>query len=161
MSNSPPPRRLSSGTLFYKKVFPWLWVAGIAVAGTLMAFEWRGGAPDAWRNWPFLVVAVIGFLFSKLMAAGMVDEVLDGGDHILVRLDNDVERIPLKRIDKVRESLYMRQPHQIELVLTEPGRFGRVITFIPTGFLALPFFRTALYHELSRRVAAARHGQAG
>jgi len=156
MSNTLPPRRLSSGTLFYKKVIPWLWAAGMAMVVAIMGWRLAAGAPSPLEPWPYLAVCAVALTITKVAASGMVDEVIDAGSHLVVRVGKDEQRVALAEIDAVKESLYLRQPHRIELVLSSPGKFGRTITFVPSGFLPFPFMRTELFHELKRRVAAAR-----
>ena len=156
MATSVPPRRLSSGTLLYKKGFPWLWAGGVVAVAANIAWRLADGEPSPFHPWPYLVVCLVGGAITLMVASQLVDEVIDGGDHLLVRVGNQEERVLFTQIAAVRESLFMRQPHRIELVLTHPGKFGGVITFIPSGFLPVPLFRTELFHELRRRTAAAQ-----
>ena len=50
----------------------------------------------------------------------------------------------------------MKQPPQIELVMRHPGRFGRVIAFVPTGYSFVPLTKSPLFYELKQRISAAR-----
>jgi hypothetical protein len=151
-------RRLSIGTLFYKKVLPVIWVAFavamLAITGWRLAADAAGQSPFEFL--PLVAVACIAFLWTRLVGSGLADEVFDGGDHLVVRVGAAEERVALGEIDEVKESRLMKQPPQIELVLRRPGRFGRVIAFVPTGYSMLPLTKSPLFYELKQRIAAAR-----
>ena len=153
-----PPRRLSIGTLFYKRVLPVIWV-GLAVAiAAITVWRLAAGADEQspFEFVPLMVVAGIAFLWTRFVGSGLADEVFDGGDHLVVRVGAAEERVALSEIGEVKESRFMKQPPMIELVLTHPGRFGRVIAFVPTGYSFLPATKSPLFYELKRRISAAR-----
>jgi hypothetical protein len=158
MNRAVTTRRLSIGTLFYKKVLPVIWiafaVAMLAITGWRLAADAGGQSP--FELLPLMVVACIAFLWTRLVGSGLADEVFDGGDHLVVRVGAAEERVALGEIDEVKESRLMKQPPQIELVLRHPGRFGRVIAFVPTGYSMLPLTKSPLFYELKQRIAAAR-----
>jgi hypothetical protein len=154
----PPARRLSIGTLFYKKVVPLIWVAFAAAVAAITVWRLATGTQgqSPFELMPLLVLAGFGFVWTRLRAAGLADEVFDGGDHLVVRVGADEELVPLGTVKDVKESRLMKQPPQLELVLTHPGKFGRVISFIPTGYTLLPLAKSPLFYELKQRTSAAR-----
>src|SRR5687767_6954596 len=103
-----------------------------------------------------MVFAVIAFMRTRVVASGLADEVFDGGDHLVVRVGGAEERVALGEIEDVKESRFMKQPPQIELVLRYPGRFGRVIAFVPTGYTIVPLAKSPLFYELKGRILEAR-----
>ncbi|MGH9220030.1 MAG: hypothetical protein ACRD1W_12055 [Vicinamibacterales bacterium] len=158
MNLKPPGRRLSIGTLFYKKVVPLIWVAFAAAVAAITVWRLATGTQEQspFELMPLLVLAGIAFVWTRLRGAGLADEVFDGGDHLVVRVGPDEERVSLGTIEDVKESRLMKQPPQLELVLTHPGKFGRVISFIPTGYTLLPLTKSPLFYELKERTSAAR-----
>ena len=158
MNLEPPARRLSIGTLFYKRVVPLMWVAFAGAVAAITVWRLAIGAQEQspFELMPLLVVAGIAFAWTRLRGAGLADEVFDGGDHLVVRVGADEERVPLGTIEDVKESPLMKQPPQLELVLTRPGKFGRVISFIPTGYSLVPLTKSPLFYELKERTSAAR-----
>ncbi len=158
MNRLPPTRRLSVGTLFYKKVVPVAWAAFVVALVGLTLWRLATAAPDfsPLELVPLMLVGVIAFAWTRLVAAGLVDEVLDGGDHLVVRQGGREQRVALAEIEVVKESRLIKQPPQIELVLTHPGSFGRVIAFVPTGYSITPLIKSPLFYELQQRIAVAR-----
>ena len=156
MNRVPPARALSRGTLFYKKVFPlvWLGAAAFVAAGTLWRMASGADAPFEWV--PFLGVAVVGYVITRLVGSELADEVLDAGDHLRVRKGAIEIDVPLREIEGVKESLLQKQPPRIELLLKAPGPFGRVIAFIPSRDSLMPFTRSQLTYELRERVGRAQ-----
>ena len=158
MNRVPPTRRLSIGTLFYKKVLPVVWVVFAVAMLAITVRRLASGADDQspLELVPLTVVAGIAFLWTRLVGSGLADEVFDGGDHLVVRVGAAEERVALGEIDEIKESRLMKQPPRIELVLRHPGRFGRVIAFVPTGYSMLPLTKSPLFYELKQRISAAR-----
>ena len=156
MNRVPPTRRLSVGTLFYKRVFPTVFLAAGIVAMGIGAWKAIAGAGNIFEVLPFVAAMAVGYAIIRLMSSGTADEVLDGGDYLFVRKDGIDEHVPLADIETVTESLWNRQPPKLELVLRAPGKLGRVISFVPANFSTAPFSRSALYFELSDRVARAQ-----
>ena len=90
----------------------------------------------------------------KKVISGLVDEVVDEGDALLVRNDHREERISLSDIAKVRYgSLF--NPGKVTLTLSKPGAFGTEIAFLPpTRFF--PFAGSPAIQGLIKRVEATR-----
>lgn len=153
-------RALSRGTLFYKKVFPvvWLGLAVFVVSTTL----WRVVTSDEspFELLPLGGIAVVGYGITRLIGSELADEVLDGGDHLRVRKGDIEIDVPLREIETVKESVFQKQPPRIELLLKVPGPFGRVIAFIPNRYTLMPLTRSELTYELNHRVARAHREHA-
>ena len=64
--------------------------------------------------------------------------------------------MPLTDIEEIKESAMYKQPPRIEIVLRAPATFGRILTFIPTGYSLVPFSKSSLFYELTERVRVAR-----
>ena len=155
MNRLPPTRRLSVGTTLYKRVVPWLFLAGGTLALATAGWDALTGGQSIHEHWPFAAVGAVGYLVMRLIGAELADEVLDGGDYLVVRKDGIVEQVPLAEIEEIKESIWQRQPPRVELVLRAPGTFGRVITFIPINYTLVPLMRSPLTYELRDRVARA------
>lgn len=158
MNRVPPDRLLSVSPYFSKKVLPKLW---LGLAAFLMAVALIGSGPGPSSFGVTAVLAIvfgISYVLMRMIAGGLADSVRDGGDYWLVRIGDNEERIPMHEIEHVKEFNYRRQPPRVELVLKYPGKFGRVISFIPIGATMahfVPFSKTALFHELEERVRIA------
>jgi hypothetical protein len=101
------------------------------------------------------VVVGVTYAITSTIASGLADDVFDGGDQLHVRIGNVQEVILMHEIESVKESIFSRSP-RIELVLTYPGKFGRVIAFVPARYSLIPLSRSALFHELEERVRIAQ-----
>jgi hypothetical protein len=121
--------------------------------------------------WPCLMVwmafwsCLMGWMASGVMNAlelDLADEVLDEGQHLVVRRGAQSERIAISNIAEVNEPVFVRQPRLITLRLVQSGKLGREITFAPAGeFASNPFSRSHIATQLSQRAAAARAERAG
>lgn len=150
------PVRISAGSMFFtKRVFPLFWFGFLAFF--LATAVWQG-VPR--RDPVFLavpcVMAVFGFFLFRKLLWGMADEVLDGGDRLVVRFGRDVENIPLSNIMNVSATT-MVNPPRITLRLVDACRFGQEIAFSPVRRFTLnPFARNEIADDLIVRVDAAR-----
>ena len=155
MNRIPPADRVSRSPIFYKRIFPALWFGALLFMTGGIFFD--SEVTD--RGWALAFAATIGLLgFGIIVAltAGMVDEVLDGGDYLRIRRGQVTRDVPLQLIEKVSESFFNKNPPQIELVLKRSRPFGGVITFIPIDASWLPFVESRLTRELRERVAHAQ-----
>jgi hypothetical protein len=152
MNRIPPTRRLSTGTLFFKKVFPPLMIAAAIVVPVLRVIQ-TGGLLEAL---PIGAALFAAYFVTRSIGAGLADEVLDGGDHLIVRKDGTELEVPLREIEAVKESRFVRNPPRVELLLKAPGPLGGVITFIPSSYSVVPFTTSEITRELSRRLEAGR-----
>jgi hypothetical protein len=99
---------------------------------------------------PFLIVPVfmlvIGFFFMKKLVFDLVDEVLDGGDVLVIRNGHLEERVALSDIMNVSYSQFTSPP-RVTLLLRHPSVFGTRVAFCaPLRFL--PFSTDPIIDEL-------------
>jgi hypothetical protein len=98
------------------------------------------------------LMALAGYFLMKRYLWDRADEVLDGGDFLLVKKGRQEERVALADIASVSASAYVNPP-RITLKLRTPGRFGEQIAFTPAGpLLQSPFAKIAVAEELVVRV---------
>ena len=150
-------KRISSGlTLVQKKVFPvaWFGLWGIGLVAGIVSGEYRENAlviigPAA--------AMALGYLLFRTLIWDLADEVLDGGQFLLVRQGGQEERVQLSNIMNVSVST-MTNPVRITLRLVTPGRFGREITFMPPfgSSWRRPFAMNPVAEDLMIRANAAR-----
>lgn len=151
-------QRLSSSmTFFYKRVLPaiWLGMVGVSVIGLAIA-----GASDS-ALWAAMispiVMGVIGFVVMKKLLWILVDEVHDGGDHLVVRNKGAEERIELG--DVMNVSSTRMNPPRITLRIARQTAHGAEVTFLPRYHFTLnPFATHPIAEDLIVRVDAARRG---
>jgi len=144
----------STRTFFMKRVFPFVFLAFMAVPVAL-AFVSGRPVPPPMYFMPLVMLPVLYVIMRKLVW-DLVDEVHDGGDYLLVKNGDEEERIPLSNIMNVSSTL-MVNPPRITLRLVRPGRFGREITFTPVKpFTMNPFTRNPVADDLIERVDKAR-----
>ena len=144
----------SKSTFFQKKIVPIAWFGCMTVmcafailAGGLMA------APLALI--PLCAITAVGYFVFKTRIWGLVDEVQDCGDALLVRNRGQEERIALTNIKNVTTSALVN-PRRVALQLIQPGKFGAEIAFIPaSGLLANPFAKNPVAEDLAARVTRA------
>ncbi len=151
--------RLSTRTTFFhKKIFPVLWV-GVLVFVTFSSARKNQSAGLSFLVAPGLLAACGFFLFKKLIW-NLADAVYDCGDHLLVKLGRDEERVSLANIMNVNVTSF-GSPRRITLKLHEPGKFGDEIVFMPTfGFTLNPFAKSEVAEDLIYRVDQARSTRA-
>lgn len=150
-------KKISSGaTVFYKRLFPLVWFGfiGFAVVMALLEGHLEKG------QWMFVIMplfmAVIGFVIMKQLLWDLVDEVRDGGDHLLIRKGDEQERVPLKNIINVSSTTHTNPP-RVTLRLLRPGKFGSEVTFTPARKTAFSFsWKNPIIDDLIVRVDRAR-----
>src|SRR6516162_6082156 len=112
------PRRISSrATFFNKRIFPFIWFGVIAfvtaaglsgmIAKGKVAFVFPLGAAMA---------AILGYFLMKKIVFDLVDEVWDSGDTLIVKNNDQVERISLSEIMNVSYSIFTN-PQRVTLTL--------------------------------------------
>jgi hypothetical protein len=155
-----PARRISSrSTVVVKRVYPILFVAGVVLifAMPLIGALTSDQSPPLWFLIPAgLLVFVVGWLIMKKLISGLVDEVFDEGDALLVKNNHREERIALSDIAGIRYgSLF--NPGKVTVILRKPGIFGAEIGFLPpTRFF--PFAGSPVIRDLTKRIDAQRAG---
>jgi hypothetical protein len=150
-------RYLSSSSTFVPKyVFPFLWVAGMAYLAGVAVVE--GRFSDALVP---VLLAVVVLVFQRFLVSELADQVVDLGDHLVVKRGLQTERIPLSSIVEVTESVGVNPP-AITLRLAKPSKFGRLVSFTPISSARFnPVAEHSLVSELRDRSLAARAGNAG
>jgi hypothetical protein len=153
-------KRISSkSTFFSKRIFPIIWfgllvvfAAGSAMDGTIEQDPMALLVP--------VFMGVAGFFLMRFFVWDLADEVLDNGDHLLVRRGSEEERIALSNIMNVSASLNMN-PQRVTLRLVTPGKFGQNVSFSPVASFALnPFAKSPVVEELIVRAHQARSRRA-
>jgi hypothetical protein len=149
-------KKISGGsTLYYKRLLPAILLAlpVLFVCLALIASPVRPPLPALLP--PVLLLPFFYFLMRKLVW-DLADEVWDGGDHLLVKIGDQSEAVPLSNIMNVSASTLVNPP-RITLRLVSPGRFGKEISFAPPrNSLFNPFARNAVADDLIERVHRAK-----
>lgn len=138
-----------------KRVFPPLFYACLGIAATLDVLE--GKAFDPTYILGFAVAAAAIYVFQRLLVTDTADEVVDLGEYLMVRRGGTRDRIDLANILKVDASMNLSPP-LVTLHLVKPGKFGRLVSFIPAGGTVNPVGRHPLVAELMRRAHESRSG---
>ena len=141
-------------TLFSKRVFPALWVGGLALfVATALT---RTGARQVQPTFLIMPVlmAVLGWFLMKKLVFDLVDEVWDDGAELVVKNKGQVDRIPLSNIMNV-SYMNLSNPPRVTLTLRNPGLLGKEVTFSPPARWA-PFARSPIVDQLIERIDAAR-----
>lgn len=147
-------KRLSSGATFFgKRVFPVIF--GTVVG--LMSFVFSSQANAISVFMATLIGWVMGFLAAKFTAhmhSVYMDEVLDYGDHLVIRNRGVEESIGLEDILEVDSTIV--SPAGVWLHLRRDSAFGRRIKFLP-GSLGY----AKLVQSLNTRIKQAEQADAG
>lgn len=152
-------KRISSrATRFYKSMFPVFWLGLVVIficIGIVASLSER--IPE--RALPaFFIVPVVFTLVTfviRRVFRELIDEVYDGGDHLLLRNGTIEERLPLTNVMNVSAS-ELTNPPRITLKLVKAGRFGSEVSFLPVRSSFLPFARIPIADDLIARVDQAR-----
>ena len=147
--------RLSADHMHFAKwVFPAL--AFIFVTVWMFESESKKARPD----FAVLSLVLIGvgviliFVFKKRMWS-LADEVLDGGDHLLVRFGRRQERVSLTNVSDIHlESQFGATT--VRLQLSAPCMFGTVISFLARSGSRNPFAPNPIAADLMARIRAAK-----
>ena len=127
-------RRLSSSsTVFYKRVFPLLWLAIVALVGTMLwLLPTRAGEPVWPQFLPLPFLLIVGFLVYRTLIAGLLDEVWLDGDDLLLKNRREQLRVALRDVMNINAST-LTNPRRITVMLRTGSRFGRELSFIPAS----------------------------
>jgi len=143
-------------TFYYKRVFPIVWFGFLLIFIVVPLFA--GARSGAFPPLPFFIVPVLmivfGYVLMKKLVFDLVDEVLDGGDALLVRNGSQHEQVLLSDITNVSYSQFVNPP-RVTLSLRNPGTFGSKISFCaPVRFM--PFSTSPTIDKLIERIDATR-----
>jgi hypothetical protein len=155
----------SSWTFYYKRVFPAVWYAIIALWLAIVLFIGPAGAPLV--NSPALMIiapvalAVVGFFVLRRTLWSLADEVYDNDDTLHVRKGRCTVEIPLTAIERVSATFFFN-PSRITLHLTRPGELGDRVRFIPERYSKYHVFeKPRLARDLELRIEQAKARQLG
>jgi hypothetical protein len=152
-------RRLSSTmTVFYKRVFPVIWLLFLVLPiVALRNLPTRGGYA-LWPSFvPALMIFIVGFVLYRKLISDLVDEVWLDGDQLLVKNRGQQALTALADVININAST-LTNPRRITVMLRTDSRFGRDITFIPAspiGFMSA-FKPDPIASDLIERVDAIR-----
>ena len=127
--------RISSrSTIFYKRVVPILWFGSGALIATYAIYAGIEQSKIGKFIPTFIVLAgmlVVGYGVMRTLTLGLVDEVWDCGDSIVIR-DKEVQvTIALCDCLNVSYSMWRNPPH-VTLLLRHETALGTKIDFLPT-----------------------------
>ncbi|HTV83405.1 MAG TPA: hypothetical protein VME18_12200 [Acidobacteriaceae bacterium] len=142
-------------TFYYKRIFPLIWFGFLAfMAVTVFAASHESGGPPPFVLVVLALMALVGAFIMKKLVWDLADEVLDGGDALVVRFGDHQERIPLADIMNVSYA-WVQGPPRVTLTLRTAGKFGNELSFAaPNRFI--PFAKSPVIVDLIQRVDAAR-----
>jgi hypothetical protein len=153
-------KRISSTTTaFYKKGFPAIWFVflGVMITRTLTRDNPANGGIVSVVV--LFTMAVFGYVLMKRFVWDLADEVLDGGDYLVIRKRGREHHLPLSDIMNVSFSTGTNPP-RITLKLTGPssqGPLGEQVAFTPQQRFTLnPFPKNDVAEDLMVRVDQAR-----
>jgi hypothetical protein len=155
-------RRLSSTmTVFYKRVFPVIWLFFLGLPTFLLWNAPSRSEQPVWPSFlPALMIFIIGVVLYRKLIFDLVDEVWLDGDQLLVKNRGQQARTELADVINVNSST-MTNPRRVTVMLRTDSRFGRNVSFIPAsprGFAAA-FKPDPIATELIERVDAIRQGR--
>jgi len=140
----------SDWTVFYKVIFPLLWISGFGFGALLL---WIGSfdqtnPPPADMKWTFLFVWITGSSFILWFALRLKSVMLK--DKSLIVKDYFKETvIPILSVNDVRESRFMN-PKVIKLSLYPESEFGDKVVFIPKLKFYNPFGQHPVVKQLKQ-----------
>jgi len=118
-----------------------------------------GGVFSRPLQWGSVLVAAgliaAAALIQRALVRHLADEVIDGGDHLLVRSNGIEEKVMLRDVAAVRRG-FGHNPERLVLTLHRRGRLGETIAFIPRGIRWFPYVEHPLALELMTRARSLR-----
>jgi hypothetical protein len=152
-------RRISSRlTFLYKRVFPVVWFGSTLFLGISLFVVPRSSQT---ATLPFVIMPIVmmvfGYFIMTKLVFGLVDEVWDDGDVLVVKNRDQTERIALTDIKNVNYAALINPP-RVTLSLRRQSVFGDKVTFCaPLRFV--PFSTSPIIDDLIERVDSARQRQ--
>jgi hypothetical protein len=159
MPDDPIPSAVDIGSLkrisgtrympFFKYVLPLAMYVG--VCAWMLSDESKKPHPDYTAlAVSFAIVGAIMVVVFKRRMWGLADQVLDGGDHLLIRRGKRQARIELTNVSGV--SLDSGPPTKVTLQLKVPSEFGQNISFLPNPTSRNPLATSSIAEDLVQRV---------
>jgi hypothetical protein len=104
-------------------------------------------------------MAGFGFFLFKGLVWGLMDEVYDCGDHLLIRNRGEEDSVRLADVVNVSSTSFVNPP-RITLRLAVSSKFGTDVSFSPPRPLFYnPFAANPIAEDLMMRVDKARHAR--
>jgi hypothetical protein len=144
--------RISSSVTFLYKLVPTIFLGSlmVVVAGLLLAAIVSRAFPlEPMMIALFLAPAFLAYLIIRLRVRGVVDEVLDVGDALIIRDRDQEERVALSEVGDITYSPWPGLPLRATLCVRRPTIFGTQIPFCANS-------RIAPFYKLAKRIAAER-----
>ncbi len=142
-------------TFYYKRLLPVL-LLGLPLFFLYVTLYLAPVRPPLPALLPPLLLIPFFFLIMRKLVWDLADEVWDGGDHLVVKIGDQSESVPLQNIMNVSASTLVNPP-RITLRLVSAGRFGQEISFSPLrNSMFNPFARNAVADDLIERVHRAK-----
>ena len=139
-------------TKWMKKPFPGM---ALVIVGAMLV----GGVFTAPFNAANLLfaMALIGaaIVIQRAVTRNLADEIMDGGEYLLVRADGIEEKVMIQDVMTVHRG-FGHNPERVILRLRRPSRLGDTIAFIPRGQRWFPFVEHPLVLELRTRAELLR-----
>ena len=102
-----------------------------------------------------LCAGVLAFLVMRAVTAFYADEVLDCGDHFVIRKGRDEGTVHLRDIEEIGYSVF--QPAHVWFQMQEHPVFGRRVAFLPNvSFIEYTAFVKSLRKRMSENSANKR-----
>lgn len=105
-----------------------------------------------------VILGVILVVVFKRRMWGLADEVLDGGDHLVIRRCKRETRIELANVSEV--SVDSGPPTKVTLQLKLPSEFGAKLSFLPNPTSRNPLATSSIAEDLVQRVRQLDEGRA-
>ncbi|MEM7430534.1 MAG: hypothetical protein AAF351_01215 [Pseudomonadota bacterium] len=146
-------KRISKVPAFFKWLLP-IFVIGVFVGVMVMMLTADNVA------WPMIaaigMAGIIAALVFKKFVWDLVDEVYDGGDHLVFRDRGIEQKVALRDIQNIGYVGYT-SPRRVTVTCRNSGKLGKELVFMPPVRVSLnPFSTPAMVTDLIERVDAAR-----
>jgi len=143
--------RLSADTNYFLK-----WIAPVLVYCAISAYMlWKESRKESPQFTILIavlaVVAIIFFVVFKRRMWSLADEVLDGGDYLVVRFGDQQQSISLANVTRVDAENQLGAT-TVRLRLSVPCEFGSVVSFMAKSTSRNPFALNAVAEDLIARV---------
>ena len=145
-------------TFFYKYIFPVLWFGALSI---FVLLDFVNAAAATASMIPLVIVPVlmtgIGYIVYRALLKGLVDELWDNGNELLVINGGHLEHVPFSEIVNV-SYMGLSNPKRATLMLRKAGRWGTKLSFIPVrGSISIwNLMDNKMLDELILRIDAAR-----
>lgn len=146
----------SRATRFYKRVVPCLGLGAVVISAAVLVVD--GAARGVLRQLApvlalLLLVGVFIYVMMRRYLFGLVDEVWDCGESLVVRNKGREERIAWADCAGVSCTRFVNPPN-VRLMLRRESEFGNQIAFMPP-LKMLEIGQPPIVEELRRKIEAA------